>query len=267
MNGLLVFLKINWAALLAIAASISNTFFAAWLGLSDWHNIYLTWRGRFVILGCIFLIFSLIVQLKFPSNYELQSNTINTLKEQLKIYSKIDPHKIISHILMGIAREKLQLDSDARISIYQVTTNGFVLRGRYSENTSFQSKGRSIYPLGQGCIGLTYQTGDFRKVGLPDPIAHRTKYFTTLESEYSIPESTSRAFVMKSRSIVGLRIKSLDQSESLGVVVVESTKSRGLIPENIIEHLKNEASTFSALLGGFKEELSIKRPPELEGAF
>ncbi|WP_257308843.1 hypothetical protein [Geothrix fuzhouensis] len=267
MQRLLSFIRQNIASILIIIATIDIAVCGAWLGLSDWHLIYQTWRGRLLLIGCLVLLIAQIIQFNNNANFDTLKNNNESLFEQLAIYKKIDPHKIISHILMGIAREKLGLDHYDRISIYQFTPEGFVLRGRYSENRDYNHKGRTIYPLNQGCIGRAYQRGEFKRSRLPDPHAHRTTYYTTLESEYDIPETTSRNFVMKSRSIIGVRIESLDHSDSLGVLVIESIKPQGFNSDDIFQLIDNEKNTLSALLNGFKEELRIKRLPALEGAF
>lgn len=261
------FMRKNGISILIVIATIDTIVCSAWLGLSDWHLIYQTWRGRLLIAGCLLLLVMQLIQFNQNLNIETLNKNNESLSKELAIFKKIDPHKIISHILMGIAREKLGLDHYDRISIYQLTSEGFVLRGRYSENRDYNRRGRTIYPLNQGCIGLAYQTGEFKRVRLPDPNAHKTNYYKTLESEYGIPETTARDFVMKSRSILGVRIDSLDGSDSLGVLVIESTKPQKFNSDDIFQLISNEKITLSALLNGFKEELHIKRLPTLEGAF
>ena len=261
------YLTRNWTWYLFVSATILTTIFSAILGLSDWHNVYKTGIGRLFIGSCAFLLISFVIHNKKEMDFETQGKRLNEAEKSLDVYKKIDPHQIITHILMGISKEKLHLTASDRISLYQVTPEGFILRGRFSENESFKEKGRSIYPLDQGCIGVAREQGEFKRLDLPDPSAYRTTYYSILERDYKIPTTTAHSFSMKSRCIIGLRIKSLDQSETVGVVVVESINKNGFDPDKIFAHLKNELSTFASILIGFKEELAIKRPSGLEGAF
>lgn len=113
----------------------------------------------------------------------------------------------------------------ARVSIYSHVDARFVLLARVSVNPTFVKRGRSHYPEDQGVIGQAWELGSKVLVGLEED---RSEWEKQLIESHNIPPAVVAALKMQSRSLVAKRVESPGDHRQIGMLVLESTKPRGV---------------------------------------
>lgn len=115
---------------------------------------------------------------------------------------------------------------EARISVYRHRPHEFVLLARVSRSKDLERTGRQRYPDDQGVIGKSWDKGSFVANGLP---RDRDEWVRACVDQYGIDEEAARGIAMQSCSLVGQRLDSPSATkEELGVIILESTKARGV---------------------------------------
>lgn len=115
----------------------------------------------------------------------------------------------------------------SRASIYIHNGASFASFIRFSDNPIHEKVGRGFYPEDQGIIAIAWQTGEDICTRLPST---QPNFSQKLLEKYKIPLRVSKAFQMKSRSLVAIRIPdSINHTKAhIGVLVIESTQPLGV---------------------------------------
>lgn len=135
--------------------------------------------------------------------------------------------------------EGLELNTDSRISLYLHDGKAFYLIARYSDNEKYKKfSKRVVYPADQGCIAKAWELGQYLKNDLPDPDTSEHDYLNVLSQEFSIPLEVGKNFVMKSRSLLGVRLNDSQTKQNLAIIIIENIR-QSAFDLTIIEQIKN----------------------------
>lgn len=167
-------------------------------------------------------------------NEEIIKNLQNKNKEVEKKYLVIERYsESIGLYLEDIPKEFLRnvskfldLKNSERISLYVLAEDKFFIIGRYSENPTYDRKGRESYPVDCGYIAKCLKNDNgkdyFIRLGLP---TNKKKYLETVKNETGMSEEEVKVLSMQSKSYFTRVIKD-EKNKNVGILVVESTKSK-----------------------------------------
>ncbi|HMN49842.1 MAG TPA: hypothetical protein PKD67_11930 [Ignavibacteriaceae bacterium] len=214
------------------------------LSLALWAiwDFWIKWP--ILILGIIAYIWGEIWNKEREKHVLAQSNKIE--EEEKKIIELTDElgnyqysiRNIVEIFIISIY-EALELKTDSRISLYLHDGNAFYLIARYSDNEKFKKfSKRVVYPADQGCIAKAWELGQYQKDDMPDPQVECGEYLDLLLKEFNIPADVAENFVMKSRSLVGVRLNDSRTKQNLAIVIIESIRQKAF-DLTIIEQIKN----------------------------
>jgi len=188
------------------------------------------------------------------------SGVLDNLEKEETGYEPLDYFELLNSHLATIANHALGLEASDRISIYSVDAGKFWMQGRYSSNPEYVKRGRTVYPIDQGCIGgaWTSPSGSCFIPNLPDPIKEREKYFERLKNGYQIPKGVSRNFQMKSRCLVAFVVYDKAREHGQAVVVIESMIPDKFDFDQVNRKWKDEGA--ERVLSNFLEVLKPIKP-------
>lgn len=231
----------------AIAALVSNFFSRA--GFKD------AWHEPVLFVGAAAALFIDVVEDKFKwiplvvaigllaigtvRAYMVKVKTLDTeterdeLREQLNYLESLDNVRrayfggAVKTTLRNMTAEIGVKNVHTRATIYVHNGTRFAPFGRVSDNPIHEKVGRGFYPEDQGVIANAWQSGSDVCTDLPGTEPTRSK---RVHKDFKIPVSVSKAFRMKSKSLIGVRISDVvDETRGhIGVVIVESMNARGV---------------------------------------
>jgi hypothetical protein len=149
----------------------------------------------------------------------------NVLKDSYSFLTK-DYYITIENILKNIFRGA-KLTNDDRISIYRHIPQSkcFFMIGRFSQNSTYNEKGRMIYPDCKGYIGKAWNhDGDLKVKKIPDFNVSPDKYYEYIEKESGLSREVAEGLKMKGRYIFIRKLYKSDTVTPDMIVVFESMK-------------------------------------------
>jgi hypothetical protein len=145
--------------------------------------------------------------------------------------------KSLADVELDFLCKRLGYYSTERVSIFVPVHEGFKLKVRYSLSPTHRTAGRSLYPLGEGCLGHAWKAGSAFSLNVPDPKQSLHLWYQYLEREWGVPRATAERIRMRCRTYAAIRIDSDSRPrQPLGVVVIESE----LIPDATAAKLKRQ---------------------------
>lgn len=187
--------------------------------------------------------------LESKKNQEIQSLNQNQDDLNLKIQqlesqlSKINSNSIeMIELNLAYLYEKMNLNNNARITLYKFINDEFFILGRYSKNAELKKRGRNSYKK-EGLIFKAWQEGKYFKTnGIP---SHQNKngnfnkkYYDTLNKIAPIDKTTIINMNMKSRSFYLKTFENINGLESTSIIVIESLDENAF-EENVIDSILN----------------------------
>lgn len=139
--------------------------------------------------------------------------------------------------LLKILATDLNFGNNHRISVYIYQDDGFVNYCRYSSNPLYTKPGRPIIPKDESVLKEAWENG--RAIG--KGAGHKRR-------GPKVNKAQSYVYTMKSMNLLGLRIKSLDPLNHLGVVIFESTKNDQLDSEKNIQIIEKHIDLLRYIL-------------------
>ena len=234
-----------------------------------WCMVQMTTPGKyFVLFGVVYLIGCITGWCRADRISELYNklqvvekdkNTALKEKESYKIrlqstliQANKDYFDLFREQLSILSNDVLNLTDKERVSIYKHTGSYFIMLGRYSLNSIYDARGRSVYPDTQGCIGEAWVSGESFIDNLPCPIASIAKYQKELV-KHGIGKSVISSFKMKSRNLWACRINQEIPNKSIAVIVIESIDTNRLKKEELNNVMSIERRRILAFLFAHRE--------------
>ncbi len=157
--------------------------------------------------------------------------------------------------LIGKHKLSFQKAGVDRISIYLYDNAKYFLRaGRFSYNPDYNTSGRKIYPKNEGCIGKTWETGDFFIGNLPDPTKNKKAYDQALRV-MGLPKEAINGLTMRSRLYYGIRFSDGEDHSPIGVIVVESTDPNRFTANSLRTALEGELIYISNITDRARQDI------------
>lgn len=172
-------------------------------------------------------------------NEELEKKylAIERYSESIGLYLEDIPKEFLRNV-----SKFLDLKNSERISLYVLAEDKFFIIGRYSENPTYDRRGRESYPVKYGYIAKCLRNDNgknyFIKIGLPK---NKKAYFETVSKETGMSEEEIRSLSMRSKSYFTRVIKD-EKNKNVGILVVESTKSKFTMSSEEMDSKLNELS-------------------------
>lgn len=161
---------------------------------------------------------------RLESRHKLSKQLARSEEENRKIDSNY--YHSLKDFLTSFGNSMPGFDVNERVTVYRRESQSFYRVARFSSNNTFIQDGRSFYPDSDaGCIREAWEKREFFVGALPDPETQRAAYLNELMQEQKITAAVADKFVMRSRSIIALRISHPQASTDLGVVVFESLRA------------------------------------------
>lgn len=119
----------------------------------------------------------------------------------------------------------LELKNSERISLYVLDDDKFCIIGRYSENPTYDMKGRCVYPSNSGYISKCLKNDDGNPYYFREKLPKKNKsYITAVSKDTGMTEMEITNLSMKSRAYFTRVIKDNNRN-NVGILVIESTNS------------------------------------------
>lgn len=153
---------------------------------------------------------------------------------------------------------------DARISVYSVEGEEFVLVSRRSKNPTHERRGRPAYSLARGVVGEAWENGTAQRFS---ESTIRDEWERELVASGDFTESEVRELTMMARTIHATRLDAQD-GEPVGMLVLESTRQRRFKDGILKSMLGATAHAMSLILTNSHSEFPrvIERSHEREGS-
>lgn len=208
----------NWHLLAGIAGALT-VIYAAWLADSKIDHVWIYWvAGALTLAG---MGRGLILK---PSYVELLRTTEQN--EETLASHQAALKGVIETSLRALTDEVDSWNEHSRISCYTHNGNAFVMMARLSNNPHLATAGRAVYPEDQGVIAVAWKQGKAVRTGLP--VSDTNAYRKMLSAEYRMTAGVVDRLSMKSASLLAVRVTDTRSEKHVGVVVLESTKPRGV---------------------------------------
>lgn len=167
---------------------------------------------------------------------------LGELEDEAKLLTE-NIRNLLDGYLFNLASHKLGFGSRVskceRITLYvQDSGKCFVPVGRYASNPDNQSRGRTSYPINQGCIHEAWANGWYFDDSFPDPVEDSTGYIAK-HAMFGVPKTTADKLTMKSRQYCGCRIMDERGKHPIAVLVVESTDQGRFTETELRDALSN----------------------------
>lgn len=130
----------------------------------------------------------------------------------------------ICRFLRHISSDHLSLDHNDRLSLYLHRGNEFVLAGRYSQNLDLNKSNRNFFPDNQGCIGISWQTGN-------TIYSKQNGRYETWQRNQNIASDVLEEIRMKSQLYCAIPI--YNNSDREGILLAESLQNQSFTQKNI----------------------------------
>ena len=185
------------------------------------------------------------------NNQALKRDNINI--EQKIEYIESDYYRLCSNILRNSFSQNFfdLTDNNGRISLYKHESDKFVLLGRYSNNPTYNEKGRGNYSSKEGFISLGWEKKEFKIDGIPEYTNKGSDYINHIRNNCNINSGTISKMRMRSRSYYVYRFDNEDSRKPLGIIVFEKLSSNS-IDTDIINKQEEIKDIISSLLKGMK---------------
>lgn len=185
-------------------------------------------------------------------NQELKRKYIKNeqYSENIGLYLENIPKEFLRNV-----SKFLKLKNYERISLYVLAGNKFHIIGRYSENPTYDRNGRDSYPAESGYISKCLSNDNGKEYYVKEKLpADNKKYLEVVTKEALMSEDEINKLSMKSKSYFARVIK--DEKKNVGVLVIESTKSKfDISAENLNSKLKELSVHHMATLLDISDKL------------
>ena len=119
------------------------------------------------------------------------------------------------------------LDSEARVSLYELGKDGWRRLARFSTNLSYMNSGRVVLPTGQGAVHQAYLIGEYVVDNLPSHTTSPDDYYAE-QRKLGITKAVCRDFTMRTRSYSCFAFGADGDRSRPYALVFESTDPNGL---------------------------------------
>lgn len=199
-------------------------------------------------------------------NVELENtrSALNSAQEELQDSKSriLDLHgELVKTWLKGMSKY-LDLDSNARVTIYYEHDEEFYLLERNSKNPKYAKIHRQKFPLNQGVISKAWEHETHIEKDCPSSI-DLDKYISYLQKEYGYEKEKIESLTMKSCRYYAKAI--IEADVHVGVIVFESTdeafldNDKGSQIEDYCRDHQGQLAKFVRDSLTFDKEVNIKR--------
>lgn len=244
----------------------------------NWHNVA-TAVGAIILIiatwitdpkaGPLFFIAIVLSIISSIRSFTLKPSYTELLKLAEEYEESLGDHQaalkgVLETALRALADELGIWNADTRMSCYTHNGNAFVMLARLSDNPLHARAGRAVYPEHEGVIGHAWRYGS--KVQVDLPINDDRSYREKLATEYDMHGPIIDKLTMKSASLIAVRITDLRTEKHIGVVVLESTRARG-VTSRVYNQLidSNSWRTFQTLMSTSADMLPDMSDAKEEG--
>lgn len=185
------------------------------------------WMIPLAVIIVLAGVFSLILQARDTTKNGSLREKVADLTGALKSFGE-DCRDMWTFVLYRWASE-LSLDGSHRISVYKHEDDHFIMIARFSHAKPLASRGRSIYPDNQGCIGSAWLAADGKCYtdDLPRPQSQAARYRNKHQRAWGLPLDVVNNLTMKPRAIYATAIID-DGGQRHAIAVFESIEPDGL---------------------------------------
>ncbi len=228
--------------------SLGSGLFLAIQLLGDGWRDRPVWWWLVIVVATLLSISGLVVSLSLrPTRHELLTRVEQAHHRQEEL------REVVRTLIRRILGLTPVASSTARITVYYHLDRTFTRVARFAEDDAMERHGRPTYPDDQGIIGLTWSSSRKKVVtGLPEDV---DEWIEECVNTYRMEEDVCRRIEMRSRSFLGLRLE--HANEKIGVLVIESTRPRGLTSRT--EKELADDPTVQQMLGTLTEVLYVIR--------
>lgn len=132
------------------------------------------------------------------------------------------------------------INSDARLTFYELETSRWIRRARFSPNLLYQESGRPYVPQGHGILNTSYAQGEFTIDNLSSFEDNPESYLDE-QKKLGITKTIARDFVMKSRSYVCISFGRDGSRSRTFCLLFESIDANGLDLDSLRSVVHSEA--------------------------
>lgn len=152
---------------------------------------------------------------------------VQSLGDAIKSFGE-DYRDMWTFVLYRWASE-LGFNGSNRVSLYKHEGDHFIMIARFSASKPLASRGRSVYPDSQGCIGAAWRAADGRCLvdNLPNPDTQTVRYRNRQTRDWQLTEAVATNLTMKSRTIYAMAVVD-DGGQRHAIAVFESVEAGGL---------------------------------------
>ena len=151
---------------------------------------------------------------------EKENSDLESYAESIGLFLESLPKEFLRSV-----SKFLKLKNSERISLYVLDDDKFCIIGRYSENPTYDMKGRCVYPSDSGYISKCLKNDDGYPYYFREklPIKYKS-YVNAVSKDTGMTETEIANLSMKSRAYF-TRVITDNNRNNVGILVIESTNS------------------------------------------